>query len=89
MKTRYKILIISIVIISIIWFLLSPSFFGQPECSSCELIEDDFMICPDDYDCALWNNWEWIYSSIFVGDDSYPPPVNKSEPETGSDIDQS
>ena len=62
MKTRYKILIIGIIIISIILFLWSPSFFGQPECPS---------IINADGQCRSWSNWNWIYYNIIVRED-YP-----------------
>jgi hypothetical protein len=69
MKTRYKILIISIIIIIILLFLRAPLITGQPECND--------EISSIDNDCNLWSNWDWIYYSIFERDVigvKYPPP---------------
>lgn len=57
MKTQYKILIASIPIISIFLFLQAPLIIGQPECND-EILDID-------YDCDLWNNWDWVYYNLF------------------------
>jgi len=51
-RTRFKILIIGFVIISILLFLRAPLIIGQPECND--------EIVSTDYDCRLWSNWNWI-----------------------------
>lgn len=65
MKTRYKIFIIGIVIITSLMFLQAPSILGQPVCN--------------DGDCDVWTNWDLIYYNIFEPEYiekkfGYPPP---------------
>ena len=58
MKTKFKIIITSIVFISVLLFLQAPLIIGQPECND-EIINMD-------YDCNQWSNWDWIYHNLFA-----------------------
>ena len=71
MKTRYKIVIFSIVIISILLFLQTPSIFGVSECAD-EIMHKQWFdeIIPSSYDCRTWSNWDWIYYNIIERDDT-------------------
>ena len=78
MKTQYKILIVSILIISIFSFLHAPLIIGQPECND-EIINID-------YDCDLWSNWDWIYYNLFENYFILTIPTPSHEWDTGYGI---
>jgi len=74
MKTRYKILIISIVSIPIFLFLAAPSFFGQPFEEYCEFHDAYYVMT----DCSEISNAKWIYFNLFQRD-SIPQLYNISD----------
>lgn len=74
MKPRYKILIVGIIIISTIWFLQSPSFFGQPECLDLIIIRGDGYTSREG-DCRNLNNLERIHQ-ICCDESKYLPSID-------------